>query len=451
MRRLLSAYINQGLTLNMTYQAPKDLMEVMQQIQYEEALTADDPRYVETQEARGSQQTYQRLAKKFGFNPASGVFMPPANVHLLLFGHVGSGKTTELRQYASQLNETKKYYVVEVDVMSKLDRNNLQYSETMLAMAERLAEQLTSDGYTVTEAALQPVIDWFSQVEHRKEESNELSASISGEVSLQAGLPGLFKLLSKITSTAKTGSNRKTAWREEVRNRFSQLADAFNLLLREAELALKQQGRAGRIVFLLDGTDKMRSEDTERFFVQDAEQLLAIETFVIYTAPLYLKYQGNLVGKLQDIVLPMIKLQERNNSDCALGLSVMRELLIRRVDPSLFTEEAVITELVKKSGGHPREMLRLLQLCCEFADERIGMDDLKKATYQLASDYRRFLTAEDYQLLVQIDAESRHEGTSAQIQNLLYKLALMEYNDGSWRRSHPVVRLLDGYTAALAG
>ena len=158
-----------------------------------------------------------------------------------------------------------------------------------------------------------------------------------------------------------------------------------------------------------------------------------------------------MVGKLQDIVLPMIKLQERDNSDCALGLSVMRELLIRRVDPSLFTDEAVITELVKKSGGHPREMLRLLQLCCEFADERIGMDDLKKATYQLASDYRRFLTAEDYQLLVQIDAESRHEGTSAQIQNLLYKLALMEYNDGSWRRSHPVVRLLDGYTAASAG
>ena len=31
---------------------------------------------------------------------------------------------------------------------------------------------------------------------------------------------------------------------------------------------------------------------------------------------------------------------------------------------------------------------------------------------------------------------------------LLYNLALLEYNDGSWRRSHPVIRRLDGYKLA---
>jgi hypothetical protein len=30
----------------------------------------------------------------------------------------------------------------------------------------------------------------------------------------------------------------------------------------------------------------------------------------------------------------------------------------------------------------------------------------------------------------------------------LYGLALLQYNDGSWRRSHPVVRTLEGYAAA---
>ncbi len=134
----------------MSYQVPHDLMAVMQQIQFEVALGADDPRYVDTREARGSEQTFQRLAKKFGFNPASSAFLPPASAHLLLFGHVGSGKTTELRQYAQQFSASSHYYVVDVDVMGKLDRNNLQFSETMLVMAERLTEQLDTDGFNMS-------------------------------------------------------------------------------------------------------------------------------------------------------------------------------------------------------------------------------------------------------------------------------------------------------------
>ena len=58
----------------MTNQAPTDLMTVMQQIQFEVALDADDPRYVDTREARGSEQTFQRLAKKFGFSALNRVF-----------------------------------------------------------------------------------------------------------------------------------------------------------------------------------------------------------------------------------------------------------------------------------------------------------------------------------------------------------------------------------------
>ncbi len=434
----------------MTNQAPTDLMTVMQQIQFEVALDADDPRYVDTREARGSEQTFQRLAKKFGFNTLNKAFLPSASMHLLLFGHVGSGKTTELRQYAQQLSASGNYYVVDVDVMGKLDRNNLQFSETMLVMAERLTEQLGQDGFTISSDALEPVYQWFRHIEQSGDEHRELAASISGEMSAGISLPGLFKLLNKITSTAKTGSSRKTAWREEVRNRFSELATAFNQLIAEAEQALAQAANVPhkRILFILDGTDKMKSEDTARFFVQDAEQLLALQTFVIYTAPLYLKYQGSLVGRLQDLVLPMIKLQDKTGAPYVPGVQAMRELLLRRAAPQLFQSEAVIDRLIDLSGGHPRELLRLLQLCCEYADDVIGSTALDQAANQLAADFRRFLTKEDYELLVQIDAESSHQGTSEQTQNLLYKLALMEYNDGSWRRSHPAVRLLEGYQQA---
>ncbi len=65
----------------MAYQPPNQLLEVLQQIEYEEALADGDPRYVDSQEARGSEQTFTRLARKFGWDPASDHFFPPSEKH----------------------------------------------------------------------------------------------------------------------------------------------------------------------------------------------------------------------------------------------------------------------------------------------------------------------------------------------------------------------------------
>jgi hypothetical protein len=126
----------------MTYQPPKDIIEVLQKIEYEEALEADDPRFVDTREARGSQKTLDRLARKFGLMLSDGRFFPPQQKHVLFFGHVGSGKTTELRHYAATLNGAERFLVVEVDITVELDRNNVKYADILMAMARALLSAL---------------------------------------------------------------------------------------------------------------------------------------------------------------------------------------------------------------------------------------------------------------------------------------------------------------------
>lgn len=228
------------------------------------------------------------------------------------------------------------------------------------------------------------------------------------------------------------------------------MADAFNKLIGSAEAQLKKQGRAERVLFLVDGTDKMRGQDTQQFFVQDAEQLLAIQTLAIYTAPLELKYDGRMGGKLDaDIVLPMIKLFERDDQPCKAGGTALEKLLLLRADRSLFATDGDVTALVKYCGGHPRELLRLLKLCCEFADDRIDHTVVQRSIAQLAADYRYFLRPADYALLASIDVTPEQGGNDEAAQHLLHRLALMQYNDGTWRRSHPVVRTLEGYKLAL--
>jgi len=434
----------------MTYQPPKHILQVLQKIEYEEALPDGDPRYVDTQTARGSEKTFATLARKFGWDPASDAFFAPNEKHVLFFGHIGSGKTTELRRYAGKLNQSKRFYVVEVDVLAKLDRNNLHYSEALMAMAESLLERLAADGYTLDDAVLAPVRNWFTSTIKTSTQTRELSAELKTGVEVGGGIPGLVKLFAGFTSAFKTGASQKSEWRQEIRNHFTTLAAAFNNLIRAAEAELKKTGRAERVILLLDGTDKMRGEDTQQFFVQDAEQLLAIQTLAIYTAPLDLKYDGRLGGKLDaDMVLPMIKLQERDGSRCEAGWTALTGLLLHRADRSLFASDADIARLVEFCGGHPRELLRLLKLCCEYADTTIDAAVVQRAIDKLASDYRYFLKPGDYTLLKTIDSNPAHGGNDERAQELLHRLALLQYNDGKWRRSHPVIRTLEGYEMAV--
>ncbi len=434
----------------MDYQPPSHLLEVLQKIEYEEALPDGDPRYVDSREARGSEKTFTRLARKFGWDPASNAFFAPYEKHILFFGHIGIGKTTELRRYAGQLNASRRFYVVEVDVLAKLDRNNLQYTEVLMAMAETLLERLHGDGVALAAEALEPLQHWFGNVVETQTTTKELSAELKTVAEGGGGIPGLIKLLATFTAAFKTGSSQKSEWRREIRNDFSALAQAFNTLIRRAEAQLAREARAERrLLFLIDGTDKMRGEDTQQFFVQDAEQLLAIETLVIYTAPLHLKYDGRLGGKLDaDLVLPMMKLYERDGGRFEAGWRTMRRLLLLRADRCLFASDAEVERLVEYSGGHPRELLRLLKLCCEVADDQIDAAVVQAAIEKLAADYRYFLKPADYVLLKAIDSNPADGGNDEQAQDLLHRLALLQYNDGTWRRSHPVVRTLEGYKTA---
>ena len=433
----------------MDYQPPSHLLEVLQKIEYEEALSDQDPRYVDSQEARGSEKTFTRLARKFGWDPVSNAFFAPYEKHILFFGHIGIGKTTELRRYALQLNASRRFYVVEVDVLAKLDRNNLQYTEVLMAMAETLLERLHGDGFVLGAEALEPLQRWFGNVVETQTTTKELSAELKTVAEGGGGIPGLIKLLATFTAAFKTGSSQKSEWRREIRNDFTSLALAFNTLIRLAEAQLARKGRAEQLLFLIDGTDKMRGEDTQQFFVQDAEQLLAIKTLVIYTAPLHLKYDGRLGGKLDaDIVLPMMKLYERDGRPFEAGWRTMRRLLLLRADGGLFASDAEVDRLVEFSGGHPRELLRLLKLCCELAEDRIDASVVQTAIEKLAADYRYFLKPADYALLKTIDSNPVDGGNDEQAQDLLHRLALLQYNDGTWRRSHPVVRTLEGYKTA---
>ncbi len=434
----------------MSYQPPRHIGEILQKLEVEEALAPDDPRYVNTRAARGSEQTFKRFARKFGYSTGDSRLFRPTQRHVLFFGHIGSGKTTELRRYVNDLGGPGRFFTVEVDINVLLDRHNLQYADVLMAMARALLERLCDEEVPLPTDALRELENWFTDKVLSQEETRELTLGIETSITAKGGIPYLLELLGRFTTAFKNNHTYKESLRKVIRNTFSDFAVAFNRLLREAENSLTDANKALRVLFLIDGTDKLRGEDTRRFFVYDVEQLLAITALAVYTAPITLKYESNLAGKLDaDLVLPMIKLYEKEGGRCDAGWDAMRDILLLRADRSVFASEAEIDRLVEHSGGHPRELLRLLKLCCEFAeDDTLDAATVESSIKQLAAEYRRFLEPDDYALLARIDGDDIHAGNDERTRRLLYNLALLEYNDASWRRSHPVVRTLEGYQRA---
>ncbi len=247
---------------------PTDILEILGKLDIEMALEPGDPRYVETAEARGSTQTAARLARKFGLRLSDGAFYPPPKKHVLFFGHTGTGKTTELRRYCSDLEVPDRYLVIEVRVAELLDRNNFEYTDLVMALAKSLVDRLAEKDVALPGDAVAGLERWFAESVKTESALNEFAATVEAGAKGKVGFPLIGSVFARFTTALRTNATYKTELRRVVRNTYSQFAAGFNELLREAEARAFEASVARRFLFVVDGTDKLRGSDTRRFFIE---------------------------------------------------------------------------------------------------------------------------------------------------------------------------------------
>ena len=427
-----------------TYQAPKDIWAVNSSLHPNEPLNGDqDPRWVDTYSARG-EATLEQIGQLLGVDVGEQRLRePPVRGYYLFCGHRGSGKSTELRNLRNQFHHANLFHVVFADAAVDLDVHNLRYQDILLHLAAKLAEQLGAADRGIDPIHLEPLYDWFTERVEKREETKQFAQESKAGVEAAPSVPFLAKVFGSISVAFKTNASYKEELRLVLQNYFADFADAFNKLVATAEETL-----GDRLLFVVDGTDRLRGEDADAFFGADVDQLQQVKGLFIYCAPIHLAYEGGRAAQDFDNVfhLPMVKVENEDGSPNAEGLHVMRRMLELRADSSLF-DAGVADRLVRTSGGHPRELLRLLMYARRYAEnERFDTASADRAVDALASDYRRFLKREDYRVLASIDAGEVH---AEDANHLLYGLALLEYNN-FYQRSHPVVRMTDEYKRAAA-
>ncbi len=412
----------------------------------------DSPLHYPLEQHRG-EYSRQKMLTAFHLDGA-GMLRPGAkaktNEAVLFGGHVGCGKSTELRDYARLFRQS--YTVHHLELTKTLDINNLRFSDLLIALAKGLVSTFENEDLSVQPAPIfiTPVLEWFDTRILKQEHFRDIEGEIKTEVKTQGGIPFLASLLATITAKVRGGASYREELRREIRDGFLQLLQHFNALIAHTNEVLAKQ-RQGPLLFIIDGTDKLSKDDSDTFFTADVNQLGQIQTNMIVCAPISVLLEAGTTGqRFTRVQLPMVKVFDADEKPRESEEEALIELVLKRMPLQYFDDRETVRYLVRHSGGHVRDLLRLVRAAfARIPADTITLDVARLAVRDVASEYQRLVRQSDWADLVTIDRSKGEEKDRTEDRlRLLYDLVLLEYNN-YWWRSHPLVRTLSAYQKAL--
>ncbi|MCU0654193.1 MAG: hypothetical protein MUF64_02530 [Polyangiaceae bacterium] len=279
-------------------------------------------------------------------------------------GLTGSGKSTELLRLVTHL-EGKEFFPVLINAEDYIDLSARIDIPDILALllyhTERAVLKLEKKDpeKTMTNGALGRLWEWISRTDLQltRAEMDLKSDWLSG----------------KIVTELKTNPTVRQKVRTIVSAHLSKFLEEVRTEFRSLDARVKAAGCESGLVVILDSLEKLQGTSTnwtevlasaEHIFAGGAP-MLQLPVHTLYTFP------PALTRRLaaEDIYfLPMIKVRDRARSPYGPGIEVARQLLRKRIPEealrALFGDaeyEARERELITRSGGYPRELIRLLR------------------------------------------------------------------------------------------
>jgi hypothetical protein len=364
--------------------------------------------------------------------------------HKQLFtGHIGSGKSTELKRLQKELQD-ENYFVVFLDVQQSLDLGEITYQDVLLNIAQAVTEALEKSDIKIDSTLFSDIEAWFADTIVSEIYDKEVKTSASVEGKAKIGFPLMVSLLTKLTGEIRSGSTYRTEIRRILERDLSVFIAKLNDLLLAARLQL-QKNNFIDLVIIVDGLEKMRHRilnDQESsysdLFINHAEQLNAINCHVVYTVPIAVPFSFNTRDFYADraFVLPMVKYKSPEGKEKLIAL-VNKRLQVA----TLFDNEQLLVNLINMSGGSIRDLFQLIRATCETAENIIRQADVDRAISNLVKDYDRMVQKDYVVLLNEIDINERIPSDGDKICESLLRLRLVhEYENGTcWAGLHPAL------------
>ncbi|NEZ55197.1 ATP-binding protein [Adonisia turfae] len=372
----------------------------------------------------------------------------------LFTGHIGCGKSTELRRLQADLEE-QGFYVVYFESSQDLDLADVDVTDILLAIAHRISIRLENIGIKLKPSYFEKLFKEVSELLQTPIEFSEF------EFSLPIGL-------GKLTALTKESPKTRGRLRQYLEPLTSSILDALNQdVLGKANQELKLQGKKGLVV-LVDSLDRVdnRVNDAGRpqpeyLFIDRGEQLRKLNCHVVYTIPLSLTFSNDhqtminrFGGGVLPKTLPMVPVRLRNGDKCVEGMNLLRQLIMARAFPDakpqeyqsliseVFDDTTTLDRLCNISGGHVRNLLGMLYTCLQEQDPPLKRTTLERVIREYEDRLKMAITEDEWQLLNSVEENKMVSGEKG-YQILLRSLFVFEYHDkdgGRWFDLNPLIK-----------
>lgn len=371
---------------------------------------------------------------KYGINPYT---------KILLMGHKGSGKSTEMVKISEELKD--QYEIINFSIAQEVELIGIQYIDVIFAVMSQIIEYLsTSQAVKAKPEILDKMTQYWKNeisIEFTKNEFAEAEAG--GEV----GLGFLKKISVYGKGIFKTGTETKKTIRKSIEPKISYLISLMNETLEDMNDQLKEKQQK-ELLIVVEDLDKLDIADARHLFVEHRKTLLALHLKMIFSFPIYMAYTAEF-GMInddfdKDVLYSMIKVNNSDRSENEEGIAVLKEIVYKRMKEKLVAEDA-LKYMILKSGGAIRDLFSMLTNCAilelsKTEPQQISMEDATVAAMRLKSTYERFIMSpEQFERLIEIYNDPHPENTDEVLSELLKTLAVIEYNGERWCGVHPVL------------
>jgi hypothetical protein len=419
---------------------------------------AEDERfYIDFSSVRGG-EIIGKLKKKITF------FSPDDPTCVLFTGHIGCGKSTELLRLKTEL-EQEGFQVVYFESSEDLEMTDVDISDVLLSVARRVSQSL--DNITIEEPSrLKELLQGAAKVLNSDVTGVKLKVPGVGDVGVTSEKEK-FSLsfgIGEITTKAKSDATLREKLNQYLGPQKTQLLDAINQELLEPAIAkLKKLGKKG-LVAIVDNLDRLDSRQKawgrpqqEYLFVDQGEYLTKLHCHLVYTMPLGLKFSndyGMLTQRFEEPrVLPMVPVELQDGSEHQQGMALLRQMVLARAFPDLdeqqrldriteiFDSPETLNRLCYSSGGHVRDLLRLLNTwIMEEMELPLSRETLEAVVRTRRNEMTMPISDDEWELLRQVQQRKKVSGDRG-YQALIRSRLVFEYRDGgeSWFDINPIL------------
>jgi hypothetical protein len=254
-------------------------------------------------------------------------------------------------------------------------------------------------------------------------------------------------ITAKVKSNLLGSKENAQKIRTVFKNNFSDFAIQFNLFVEEVNVKLRETEIAKELLFVVDGIEKAASLDIrKKIILEEANRIRQINANTIFTLPIELMPERQKIISFSTVVsFPFVKIREKNGDLVEKAIQRFMDFTFKRIDSKLFDSPQTVRKAILTGGGSPREYLRILEYANMFSDDDaklITLEALEKGIRKLAAETSQYVSIADLEKLKTLKKSNEEDKVmpfDSEWQDLLEKLIVLEYNDGTYKRVNPIV------------